>query len=53
MLSQSNTLMDFLSEYPALAIIGNTPLVRLDLSMEIDQVEIYAKYEHLNPGGSV
>ena len=53
MLSQSNTLMDFLSEYPALSTIGNTPLVRLDLPMEIDQVEIYAKYEHLNPGGSV
>jgi len=37
------------------AAIGNTPLIRLrgvtrDLS---DEVEVYAKAEHMNPGGSV
>ena len=45
--------MDFISEYPTLSSIGNTPLIRLDLPLEIDQVKIYAKCEHLNPGGSV
>ena len=53
MLLQNKTLMDFLSEYPTLSSIGNTPLIRLDLPLEIDQVKIYAKCEHLNPGGSV
>jgi len=32
-----------------LACIGNTPLIRL----RADGVELYAKAEHLNPGGSV
>lgn len=53
MLLQNKTLMDFLSEYPTLSSIGNTPLIRLDLPTKIDQVNIYAKCEHLNPGGSV
>ena len=34
-------------------IIGNTPLLRLNRSEETDGVEIYAKLELLNPGGSV
>ena len=50
---KNKTLMDFISEYPTLSSIGNTPLIRLDLPLEIDQVKIYAKCEHLNPGGSV
>ena len=49
----SKEYLDFLSKYPALQSIGNTPLVRLDLPLDIGDVEIYAKYEHLNPGGSV
>jgi cysteine synthase B len=35
-----------------LTLIGNTPLVRID-SVEFPGVEIYAKAEFFNPGGSV
>jgi cysteine synthase B len=39
---------------PALALIGNTPLVRIDFP-EISKpgVEVYAKVEYFNPGGSI
>ena len=36
--------------------IGNTPLARVDLPKEfadLGDAKIYAKYEHLNPGGSI
>ena len=36
--------------------IGNTPLARIDLPKEFadfGDAKIYAKYEHLNPGGSI
>jgi cysteine synthase B len=37
-----------------LSTIGNTPLVRLDkIAAEVPGVEIYAKAEYFNPGGSV
>jgi cysteine synthase B len=41
--------------YQLLSCIGNTPLIRLSrITMGLPQgVEIYAKAEHLNPGGSV
>jgi len=35
---------------PLLSLIGNTPLVRLDLPTE---ATVYAKLEFLNPGGSI
>jgi cysteine synthase B len=39
---------------PLLATIGNTPLVRLEkISREFPGVEIFAKAEYFNPGGSV
>jgi len=39
---------------PLLATIGNTPLVRLErIPAEFPGVEIYAKAEYFNPGGSV
>ena len=39
---------------PLLATIGNTPLVRLEkIPKEFPGVEIYAKAEYFNPGGSV
>ena len=39
---------------PLLATIGNTPLLRLDkIAAEFPGVEIYAKAEYFNPGGSV
>ncbi|SPF44193.1 Cysteine synthase [Candidatus Sulfopaludibacter sp. SbA4] len=39
---------------PLLATIGNTPLVRLEtISAEYPEIEICAKAEYFNPGGSV
>jgi cysteine synthase B len=44
----------FLEKYPLLGTIGNTPLVRLDLfRKELPEVEMYAKLEYFNPGGSL
>ena len=45
--------LDFISQYPPLLAIGNTPMVKLDLPLDMGDVEIQAKYEHLNPGGSL
>ena len=43
-----------LSDYPLLQLIGNTPLVKIDLfSDEFPEVEIYTKAEMYNPGGSI
>lgn len=43
-----------LSDYPLLQQIGNTPLARIDLFRdELPNVEIYAKVETYNPGGSI
>ena len=43
-----------LSNYPLLQQIGNTPLVKIDLFVdELPDVEIYAKAEMYNPGGSI
>ena len=52
-LRQPRDYEDFLSGYPPLQAIGNTPLVKLDLSLDIGAAEIHAKYEQLNPGGSI
>lgn len=42
------------SQYSVLAHIGRTPLLRIrNLCAEYEDVEIYAKAEWLNPGGSV
>ena len=49
-------IQDFINRYPALKAIGNTPLVELDIPQDIadiGEVSIYAKFEHLNPGGSI
>lgn len=43
----------FIAGHPALQAIGDTPLVALDLPFQIGKAEISAKYEHLNPGGSI
>ena len=50
---QSKEYLDFISGYPPLLAIGNTPTVRLDLELDIGDAEIHAKLEHLNPGGSI
>ena len=43
-----------LDAHPALGLIGNTPLVRIDLFRdELPDVEVWAKVESFNPGGSL
>ena len=49
-------IQDFIDKYPALKAIGNTPLIELDIPndiADIGEASIYAKFEHLNPGGSI
>ena len=44
----------FFQQYPLLATIGNTPLVRVDvLAEEFPDVTVSAKLEYFNPGGSL
>lgn len=44
----------WLERYPALRAIGHTPLVPVDLFREeLPDVEVFAKMECLNPGGSL
>ena len=44
----------WLQKYPLLGTIGNTPLVRVNiLEHEFPEVEVYAKLEYFNPGGSL
>ena len=41
-------------DYPTLGLVGQTPLVRLDLFRKTcPKVEVYAKMEAYNPGGSL
>lgn len=43
-----------LDRYPVLRAVGNTPLVPVDLFRpELPDVEVFAKMEFLNPGGSL
>jgi cysteine synthase B len=44
----------YAERYPALALVGGTPLIRVRLfDDELPEVEIYAKIETYNPGGSL
>jgi cysteine synthase B len=44
----------YIDKHPLLGTIGNTPLARVDiLRQEFPEVEIYAKLEYFNPGGSL
>ena len=54
LVEKENSLLDCLN-YPPLTHIGNTPLIPLRrLSKHLpDTVTLYAKAEHMNPGGSV
>jgi cysteine synthase B len=46
--------LPFVAKCPALALIGNTPLVPIDLpQLRKPGVEVYAKVEYFNPGGSI
>tara|TARA_Y100000996_G_scaffold414592_1_gene405944 strand:- start:5008 stop:5949 length:942 start_codon:yes stop_codon:yes gene_type:complete len=46
-------IQEFIDKHPALSAIGNTPLVKLDVGNTDNGVEIYSKFEQLNPGGSI
>ena len=50
---QSREYLEFIEQHPLLQAIGNTPLVRLDPPADVGDAQVYAKYEHLNPGGSI
>lgn len=46
--------LPYLERCPSLGLIGGTPLVRLRLEgMDKPGVEVYAKIEYFNPGGSI
>ncbi len=51
--------LEFIADYPLLGTIGDTPLVRVDLSGLGEtngsgrNLQVYAKLENLNPGGSI
>ena len=49
----AQNIQKFVDRYPALQAIGNTPLVELDLPWDLGSTHIYAKFEQLNPGGSI
>ena len=51
-MSSSPRTKPVLSENP-LALIGNTPLVRLQKIVEAGGAAVYAKLESMNPGGSI
>ncbi|MDE0484802.1 MAG: pyridoxal-phosphate dependent enzyme [Candidatus Poribacteria bacterium] len=53
MSSQTGSTVN-LSDYPLLQLIGQTPLAKIDIfANELPNVEIYAKVETYNPGGSI
>ena len=43
----------YLNQAPVLRLVGNTPMVRLQDASLNPRVELYAKMESFNPGGSV
>ena len=49
----SENYKEFISNYPALQSIGNTPLTKLNLPINGTNSCLYAKQEQLNPGGSI
>ncbi len=46
-------IKEFISNYPALSLIGNTSMIKLDIPMHSNSIDLFAKCEHLNPGGSI
>src|SRR5215831_7781349 len=42
-----------IDRFPALKAVGNTPMVPVDVLRELPDVEVLAKMEGLNPGGSL
>ena len=52
-MAPSKEFLEFIEGYPPLKAIGNTPLVEIDLDWPTGDAQVLAKYEHLNPGGSI
>ena len=52
-MAPSKEFLEFIEGYPPLKAIGNTPLVKIELDRPTGDAQVYAKYEHLNPGGSI
>lgn len=52
-MAPSREFLEFVAKYPPLTAIGNTPVAEIDLGRDIGGARVFAKYEHLNPGGSI
>ncbi|MEZ5066424.1 MAG: PLP-dependent cysteine synthase family protein [bacterium] len=53
-MSAPDSIRDLVRRYPVLGLIGDTPLVRLDVfEDEFPHVRVLAKVEYFNPGGSI
>ena len=52
-LAPSSEFLSFIEGYPPLKAIGNTPVAEIDLGWDTGDARVVAKYEHLNPGGSI
>ena len=52
-MAPSSEFLRFIEGYPPLRAIGNTPVAEIDLGWDTGDARIVAKYEHLNPGGSI
>ena len=52
-LAPSSEFLRFVEGYPPLRAIGNTPVAEIDLGWDTGDARVIAKYEHLNPGGSI
>ena len=52
-MAPSKEFLDFIEQYPPLKAIGNTPTAQVDLDYDTGDAKVFAKYEHLNPGGSI
>ena len=52
-MAPSSEFLKFIEGYPPLMAIGNTPVAEIDLGWDTGDARVIAKYEHLNPGGSI
>ena len=52
-MAPSKEFLEFIDRYPPLKAIGNTPTAQVDLDYDTGDAQVFAKYEHLNPGGSI
>ena len=52
-MAPSKEFLEFVAKYPPLTAIGNTPVAEIELGRDVGGARVFAKYEHLNPGGSI